>query len=79
MCGLRNEDENLSSWVKILLLALLLGSGSAAIGPADPWIREPTRAPGGATTGLHLVIRSDGDFVLYRESRLPPPITWGAP
>lgn len=79
MFGLRNEDENLSFWVKILLLVLLVGSGGAVIDPADPWVREPIAAPGGATAGLHLVIRNDGAFVLYGPSRLPPPITRGAP
>jgi hypothetical protein len=81
MYGLRNEDENLSFWAKILLLALLLGSGSAAIGPGQLLVAQPTGARGEeiAAEPFRIVIQNDGNLVLYGEGPAPPPIARDGP
>lgn len=81
MYGLRSDEVTLSFWVKVLLLTLLLGSGSAAIGPAHLSAPEPTQAHGEAIAAerFRVVIQNDGNLGMYGEAPAPPPFSRDGP
>jgi hypothetical protein len=81
MYGIRNDNTALSDWAKIALVALLLGSGSAAITPTPLAAPDRSLASGEETAagGSRLIIRNDGNLVLYEGGRSPSPIPQGGP
>jgi len=81
MDGIRNDNEALGIWMKIVLLVLLLGSGSAAISPAQLSSPEQTRAYGEAITaeGFRVIITERQGLPPRPPRSLPPPWRWRGP
>jgi hypothetical protein len=78
MYGTRNINTSVSACLRIALIALLLGSGCAAISPGSS---APTGGSGEpvATGGFQLTIHNEGNLILYGERGSLPLITSGEP
>lgn len=73
MYGARNnEDTSQRIWLRIVLLALLLGSSGAAIGPGQFSLPSDSVEPV-AKGGFQLIIQNEGSPILYGGSGFLPP------
>jgi len=76
----RNDNEtSLRIWLKIVLLALLLGSSGAAIGPGPLPSHSGESGEPVATGGFQLIIQNEGSPILYEGSGFLPPDRSGEP